>query len=429
MVTIKNITANEVLDSRGNPTLQAHVILSDETHAQAIVPSGASTGKKEALELRDNDQNRYGGKGVLKACSSVNTIIHNHLKGLSPFEQSNIDNLLIELDGTDNFSHLGANASLAVSMALAQAAAKSLNIPLYRYIGGINALTLPIPLLNIINGGSHADNSIDFQEYMIAPIGFESFAEALRASTEVYHSLKNILKSLNHITSIGDEGGFAPNLSNNTEPIELILQAIEKAHYKAGTEIAIALDIASSEFFKNGKYHLKGENRSLESAEMITYYEKIVAQYPIISIEDGLSEDDWNGWISLTQKLGDKVQLVGDDLFVTNANILQNGINEQIANAILIKPNQIGTISQTIQAVHLAQRNNYRCIMSHRSGESEDTFIADFAVALNTGEIKTGSTARSERIAKYNRLLTIERELKHGTYLGKSLFKGTNAQR
>ena len=421
MVTISYITAHEVLDSRGNPTLQATVALTDGTKASAIVPSGASTGKREALELRDGGS-RYGGKGVLDACENVRTTIQDALVHKSPFEQGMIDSILLSLDGTENFERLGANAALGVSMAVARAAASSQKIPLYRYLGGINALTLPVPMLNIINGGSHADNTVDFQEYMILPIVFENFREALRASAEVYQTLKKKLHALGHITSIGDEGGFAPNLANNKEPIDIILDAIEGAGYKAGTEIAIALDVASSELVSEGGYKLSSENRTLSSDEMIAYYAKLVEDYPIVSIEDGLGEEDWEGWKRLTQKLGSKIQLVGDDLFVTNAKILQQGIAQNIANAILIKPNQIGTISQTLEAVALAKRNGYRCVMSHRSGESEDVFIADLAVALNTGEIKTGSTARSERIAKYNRLLEIERELERGRYLGAKLF-------
>lgn len=423
MVYIDEINAQEVLDSRGNPTIQASILLSDGNVGSAIVPSGASTGKREALELRDGDE-RYLGKGVLKACENVNSTIADALCGLSPFNQSLIDNTLIELDGTENFSNLGANAALGVSMAAARAAAKSLNIPLYRYLGGANALTLPTPMLNIINGGSHADNTVDFQEYMIMPVGFDTFSEAMRANAEIYQHLKKILKDSKHITSIGDEGGFAPNLKTNEEPIQIILEAVKKAGYKEGEQIAIALDVASSEFINDkGIYCLKGEGRELCSEELIEYYEKLISKYSIVSIEDGLSEDDWEGWKKLTQKLGNKIQLVGDDLFVTNAKILAQGIEKNIANAILIKPNQIGTVSQTMEAVRLAQRNNYRCIMSHRSGESEDSFIADFAVALNTGEIKTGSTARSERMAKYNRLLSIEKELIYPTYLGKSLFR------
>lgn len=423
MICIKHIQAQEVLDSRGNPTIQAMVFLSDNTVASAIVPSGASTGKREALELRDGDKARFLGKGVLKACENVNTTIAKSLIGLKPFDQGRIDSILLELDGTNNYSHLGANATLGVSMAVARASANALNIPLYRYLGGANALTLPTPMLNIINGGSHADNTVDFQEYMIMPTGFDSFSEGLRASAEIYQVLKQILKDSRHTTAVGDEGGFAPNLTNNEEPIQIILKAIEKAGYKPGDEISIALDVASSEFFKEGKYHLMGENKTLDSEELIQYYEKLVSKYPVVSIEDGLSEDDWDGWKILTQKLGDKVQLVGDDLFVTNTRILQEGIDKNIANAVLIKPNQIGSVSETMQTVRLAQRNHYKCIMSHRSGESEDSFIADFAVALNTGEIKTGSTSRSERIAKYNRLLEIEKELATGEYIARTLFK------
>lgn len=424
MVYIDDIFADEVLDSRGNPTIRATISLNNGITCNAIVPSGASTGKREALELRDGDKNRFLGKGVLKACDNVNTIIAEKLIGLSPFNQGEIDNIMKNLDSTDNYSKLGANAILGISMAITKAAAYALEIPLYRYIGGINANILPVPMLNIINGGSHADNTVDFQEYMIMPLGFNSFREALRASSEVYGHLKNILKENGHITSIGDEGGFAPNLKNNEEPIEVILQAIKRAGYKDGEQIAIALDVASSEFVNDKKeYFLSAENRTLNSEELVGYYENLCAKYPIVSIEDGLSEDDWNGWSYLTNKLGNKIQLVGDDLFVTNEKILSEGIEKNIANAVLIKPNQIGSVTQTMQTVRLAQRNNYRCIMSHRSGESEDTFIADFAVGLNTGEIKTGSTARSERIAKYNRLLEIENELDNPEYLGWRLFK------
>ncbi len=424
MLTIKDIHALEVMDSRGNPTIQASVILSDNTKASAIVPSGASTGKREALELRDNDKTRFLGKGVLRACENVNSVIKHHLIGLEAINQAFVDERLRALDGTPNYANLGANAVLGVSMALARASAKALNLPLYRYLGGANALTLPVPMLNIINGGTHANNSIDFQEYMIMPLGFESFKEALRASTEVYHTLKKLLDGKNQLTSVGDEGGFAPNFNNNVEPLEVISQAIEKAGYKLGEEIALALDVASSELVdENFNYHLKGENKILDSHELVAYYKKLVAKYPIVSIEDGLSEDDWEGWAFLSKELGHQIQLVGDDLFVTNASLLQKGIEKNIANAILIKPNQIGTISETLETIRLAKHHAYQCVMSHRSGESEDSFIADFAVALNTGEIKTGSTARSERIAKYNRLLEIEHELKGGIYIGKELFK------
>ncbi|WP_121009540.1 phosphopyruvate hydratase [Helicobacter pylori] len=424
MLTIKDIHALEVMDSRGNPTIQASVVLSDNTKASAIVPSGASTGKREALELRDNDKTRFLGKGVLRACENVNSVIKHHLIGLEAINQAFVDERLRALDGTPNYANLGANAVLGVSMALARASAKALNLPLYRYLGGANALTLPVPMLNIINGGSHANNSIDFQEYMIMPLGFESFKEALRASAEVYHTLKKLLDEKNQLTSVGDEGGFAPNFNNNVEPLEIISQAIEKAGYKLGEEIALALDVASSELVDgNFNYHLKGENKILDSHELVAYYKELVAKYPIVSIEDGLSEDDWEGWAFLSKELGRQIQLVGDDLFVTNASILQKGIEKNIANAILIKPNQIGTISETLETIRLAKHHAYQCVMSHRSGESEDSFIADFAVALNTGEIKTGSTARSERIAKYNRLLEIEHELKGGIYIGKELFK------
>ncbi|WP_208357406.1 phosphopyruvate hydratase [Helicobacter pylori] len=424
MLTIKDIHALEVMDSRGNPTIQASVILSDNTKANAIVPSGASTGKREALELRDNDKTRFLGKGVLRACENVNSVIKHHLIGLEAINQAFVDERLRALDGTPNYANLGANAVLGVSMALARASAKALNLPLYRYLGGANALTLPVPMLNIINGGTHANNSIDFQEYMIMPLGFESFKEALRASAEVYHTLKKLLDGKNQLTSVGDEGGFAPNFNNNVEPLEVISQAIEKAGYKLGEEIALALDVASSELVDgNFNYHLKGENKILDSHELVAYYKELVTKYPIVSIEDGLSEDDWEGWAFLSKELGRQIQLVGDDLFVTNANILQKGIEKNIANAILIKPNQIGTISETLETIRLAKHHAYQCVMSHRSGESEDSFIADFAVALNTGEIKTGSTARSERIAKYNRLLEIEHELKGGIYIGKELFK------
>jgi enolase len=421
MVYIDDIYANEVLDSRGNPTVRATVVLSDGTKESAIVPSGASTGKREAIELRDGDE-RYMGKGVLKAVENVNTIISDELIGLSPFNQAEIDAIIKDIDGTDNYPKLGANASLGVSMAVARVASASLAIPLYRYLGGANAMTLPTPMFNIINGGSHANNSVDFQEYMIMPINFDELGEALRASAEVYHNLKKIISDMGESTALGDEGGFAPNLKNNEEPIQVIIQAIQRAGYKPGDDIAIALDVASSELVCKGGYKLDSEDRVLTSEELVAYYEELCSKYPIVSIEDGLSEDDWDGWKILTEKLSGKVQLVGDDLFVTNEKILREGIEKGIANSILIKPNQIGTVSETMTTVRLAQRNGYTCVMSHRSGESEDAFIADFAVALNTGQIKTGSTARGERTAKYNRLLEIERELGLGEYLGKKLF-------
>ena len=407
MVFIEDVTAIEVLDSRGNPTVKATVALSDGTVASVIVPSGASTGKREALELRDKDE-RYCGKGVLKAVENVNSQIAEAVIGLDAFDQKALDDEMRELDGTDNYSNLGANAVLGVSMAVARAAAKSLDVPLYRYLGGANASVLPVPMFNIINGGAHANNSVDFQEFMIMPFGFDKFSDALRAATEIYHTLKGLLNAAGHSTAVGDEGGFAPNLNDNEEPIKLIMQAIEKAGYKAGEQIKLALDVAASELYENGKYKLEGKEFSSE--ELIERYAQLCEKYPIFSIEDGLSEDDWAGWAKLTARLGSKVQLVGDDLFVTNEKILREGIAKGVGNAILIKPNQIGTVSQTMQTIRLAQRKGYRCVMSHRSGESEDSFIADFAVAMNTGQIKTGATSRSERNAKYNRLLEIERE-------------------
>src|SRR5574344_248201 len=376
------------MDSRGNPTVRATVILSDGTKASAIVPSGASTGKREALELRDADS-RFLGKGVLKAVENVNTRIADELIGQSPFNQAEVDAIMKELDGTHNYSNLGANAVLGVSMAVARAASTSLNMPLYRYLGGANAMTMPVPMFNIINGGEHANNSVDFQEYMIMPTGFENFNEGLRAVAEIYQHLKKIIDAMGESTAVGDEGGFAPNLKSNE---------------------------------KTKKYVLKGENRELTSVQLVDYYADLCSKYPIVSIEDGLSEDDWDGWKILTEKLGNKVQLVGDDLFVTNASIVAEGIKKGIANAVLIKPNQIGSVSETMQTIRLAQRNNYNCIMSHRSGESEDAFIADFAVALNCGQIKTGSTARSDRIAKYNRLLEMGTEIGYREYLGKQPF-------
>lgn len=421
MIYIDDIFADEVLDSRGNPTVRATVTLNDGTSASAIVPSGASTGKREALELRDADT-RYMGKGVLKACENVNTQIADDLVGMSPFDQSAIDASMKVLDGTENYGNLGANAVLGVSMAVARVAALSLKIPLYRYLGGANALVLPVPMFNIINGGSHANNNVDFQEYMIMPLNFDTFAEALRAASEVYHSLRGIIAELGESTALGDEGGFAPNLKDNEEPLKVIMQAIEKAGYMPGVDIAIALDVASSELVADGGYRLESENRTLSSSELVDYYANLCENYPIVSIEDGLSEDDWDGWKILTEKLGKKVQLVGDDLFVTNEKILSQGISNTIANSILIKPNQIGTVSETMTTVRLAQRNKYTCVMSHRSGESEDAFIADFAIALNCGQIKTGSTARGERTAKYNRLLEIERQLSGSQFLGKQLF-------
>ncbi len=414
MLIIEDVRAYEVLDSRGNPTVKAEITLSDGSVGKAIVPSGASTGSKEALELRDKDE-RFGGKGVLKAISNVNEIIAENVIGLDGLNQTQLDSVLLELDGSKNYSNLGANATLGVSMAVCRAAANALKIPLYRYLGGANASVLPVPMCNVINGGAHANNNVDFQEFMIMPFGFTSFKEALRAVCEVYAILKKELASVGHSTALGDEGGFAPNLKNNTEAIELLMSCIKKAGYEKG--IKIALDVASSEFYKKGKYEFEG--KSLSSEDLIAFYEELCKKYPIVSIEDGLAEDDYEGWIKLTERLGKKVQLVGDDLFVTNEDILREGIVKKMANAILIKPNQIGTITQTMRTVRLATRHNYKCIMSHRSGESEDAFIADFAVALNTGQIKTGALARGERTAKYNRLLEIE--LENDEFLGEGL--------
>lgn len=413
MPVIKDVRAIEVLDSRGNPTIKAFVTLCNGSTGSAIVPSGASTGKREALELRDGGD-AYGGKGVLKAIKNVNSMIAEELCGKDALNQKAIDDALIALDGTENFSKIGANAALGVSMAVARAAANSRKLPLYRYLGGANATILPVPMFNIINGGAHANNSVDFQEFMIMPFGFDKFSDALRAAAEIYQTLKKLLNDAGHSTAVGDEGGFAPNLKDNEEPLELIMQAIIKAGYKPNEQIKLALDVAASELYDGKVYKLEG--REFTSEQMVEKYAALCEKYPIFSIEDGLSEDDWAGWKILTDKLGSKVQLVGDDLFVTNEKILKEGIEKGIANAVLIKPNQIGTVSQTMQTVRLAQRNGYRCIMSHRSGESEDSFIADFAVALNTGEIKTGATSRSERNAKYNRLLEIECETSE--YLG-----------
>lgn len=413
MPVIKDVRAIEVLDSRGNPTIKAFVTLCDGSTGSAIVPSGASTGKREALELRDGGD-AFGGKGVLKAIKNVNSMIAEELCGKDALNQKAIDDALIALDGTENFSKIGANAALGVSMAVARAAANSRKLPLYRYLGGANATILPVPMFNIINGGAHANNSVDFQEFMIMPFGFDKFSDALRAAAEIYQTLKKLLNDAGHSTAVGDEGGFAPNLKDNEEPLELIMQAIIKAGYKPNEQIKLALDVAASELYDGKVYKLEG--KEFTSEQMVEKYAALCEKYPIFSIEDGLSEDDWTGWKILTDKLGSKVQLVGDDLFVTNEKILKEGIQKGIANAVLIKPNQIGTVSQTMQTVRLAQRNGYRCIMSHRSGESEDSFIADFAVALNTGEIKTGATSRSERNAKYNRLLEIECETSE--YLG-----------
>ena len=422
MAHIKSIFARQILDSRGNPTIEVDVLTSNGIKGRAAVPSGASTGIHEAVELRDNDSSIYLGKGVLKAVKNVNSILNEALNGMDIFDQEGIDKAMIKLDGTDNKSNLGANAILGVSLALAKAAALESNLSLFKYIGGPSATILPVPMMNILNGGSHADNLIDIQEFMVMPIGAKSFSEGLRWGTEVFHHLKGVLKSNGMSTNVGDEGGFAPNLGSNEEAIQVVMQAVEKAGFRLGIDMSIALDAAASEFYnsKTGLYHFEstGENRS--SAEMVAYWEDWCKKYPIISVEDGLAEDDWDGWKLATEKLGKSVQLVGDDLFVTNTTRLQRGINEEIANSILIKVNQIGTLTETKEAVDLAKQNNYSSVMSHRSGETEDNTIADLAVALKTGQIKTGSASRSDRMSKYNQLLRIEEELgDNAIYLGK----------
>ncbi len=411
-VVIERVHAREILDSRGNPTVEADVVLSNGIIGTAAVPSGASTGENEALELRDGDKRRYLGKGVQKAVTNVNTTIAKRLVGQSPFDQTGVDREMLTLDGTPNKRKLGANAMLAVSLANARAAAQALGQPLYRYLGGTHARTLPVPMMNIINGGAHADNNIDFQEFMIVPVGAATFAEALRWGAEVFHTLKAVLHKKGYSTAVGDEGGFAPNLKSNDEAIESVLEAITQAGYKPGSQIAVALDPASSEFFQNGSYVFKKSDGSkLTSEQMAEYWANWTRQYPIVSIEDGMAENDWNGWSLLTQAIGDKVQLVGDDLFVTNVTYLKKGIEQKVANSILVKVNQIGTLSETMDTVELARTRGYTAIISHRSGETEDSFIADLAVGLNAGQIKTGSASRSDRMAKYNRLLRIEEEL------------------
>jgi enolase len=418
MVNIKQVKAREILDSRGNPTVEVDVILGNGILGRAAVPSGASTGEHEALELRDKNNKRYMGKGVLGAVGNVNKIIFPQIKGCEP-DFRKIDKIMLELDGTPNKSKLGANAILGVSLAIAKAAANAKRMPLYQYLGGAKAKILPVPLMNILNGGLHADNNLDIQEFMIAPIGFESFKRALQAADEVFHNLKSILKGQKLSTSVGDEGGFAPSLNKNEEALRLIIQAIEKAGYKAGKEIALALDPASSSFFKDGSYILEGQK--VDSQYMVNFYAQLVSKYPIVSIEDGLAEDDWRGWVNITAKLGEKIQLVGDDLFVTNTKRLQRGIEEKAANSILIKVNQIGSLSETLAAINLAFKNKYTAVISHRSGETEDTTIAHLAVATACGQIKTGSLSRTDRIAKYNELLRIEEELgKKGEYAGKT---------
>ena len=420
---IEHIKAREVLDSRGNPTVEAVVTLVSGYQGRAIVPSGASTGSHEALELRDGGE-RYLGKGVQKAVANINERIAPALEGLDASQQGVIDGVMLKLDGTANKSQLGGNAILAVSLAAARAAAAELDIPLYRYLGGANAVTLPLPMMNVINGGAHADNSVDFQEFMLMPVGAPSFSEALRYGAETFHYLKKVLQQRGYNTNVGDEGGFAPDLKSNEEALQVLLEAIEKAGYEPGKDIAIALDPATTELYKDGKYHLASENRVLSSEEMVDFWADWAARYPIVSIEDGLAEDDWEGWQLLTRKLGEKVQLVGDDLFVTNPERLERGIDTGVGNAILVKVNQIGTLSESLQAIELAKRNRYGTIISHRSGESEDAFIADLAVATNAGQIKTGSASRSDRIDKYNQLLRIEEELGAGArFLGRKALR------
>jgi len=424
MSLIEQVWAREILDSRGNPTIEAEVILEDGTQGRAAVPSGASTGENEAVELRDGDKLRYLGKGVQNAVRNVNEKITYEVEGLDALDQTLIDKKMIEMDGTENKSNLGANAILAVSLATARAAAAHLEIPLYRYIGGANAKTLPVPMMNILNGGAHADNNVDFQEFMVMPVGAESFAEALRMGSEIFHNLKSVLKSRGYSTGVGDEGGFAPNLKSNEEAVETILEAVEKSGYKAGDNVMLALDPAASEFYKDGKYIFKkSDKRELSSEEMAAYWEDWCNKYPIISIEDGMAENDWNGWTNLTKAVGENVQLVGDDLFVTNVKFLKKGIDLGACNSILIKVNQIGTLTETLDAIELARTNNMTAIISHRSGETEDSFIADLAVATNAGQIKTGSLCRSDRIAKYNQLLRIEEDLGDSAkYPGKKAF-------
>ena len=421
---IQAVHAMEILDSRGNPTIKTTVTLQSGAQGRAAVPSGASTGSHEALELRDGDESRYLGKGVLKAVANVNNIISPHIKDSDALQQEELDTHILQLDGTTTKSHLGANAILSVSMATAQAAAKTLGLPLYDYLGKRDFYSLPVPLINILNGGSHADNNVDIQEFMVVPLGSPRFSEALRAAAEVFHNLKKILKRKGYSTAVGDEGGFAPNLKSNEEALDLIMDSIDKAGYSCGKDIWLALDVAASEFYEDGGYVFKKSDGSIKDiAQMVEFYQSLVEDYPIISIEDGFSEDDWDGWHALTQALGQKIQLVGDDIFVTNIERFQEGINQHIANSILIKLNQIGTLTETTAAVKLAQDNGYSTVISHRSGETEDTFIADLSVALDSGQIKTGSLCRSERVAKYNRLLEIEEGLgNRGGYAGAAAF-------
>jgi enolase len=419
--TIDELGAREILDSRGNPTVEVEIALDDGTIARAAVPSGASTGAFEAVELRDGDKSRYLGKGVSKAVASVLDEIAPELLGMDPSEQRLIDQTLIDLDGTRDKSRLGANAILGVSLAVAKAAAASTGLPLFRYVGGPSAHLLPVPMMNILNGGAHADTGVDIQEFMAAPVGAETFAEALRWGAEVYHSLKSVLKTKNLATGLGDEGGFAPDLPSNRDALDLIAEAVDKAGYRLGDDIVLALDVAATEFYKDGTYTFEGSQRSAD--EMIAYYSDLVSGYPLVSIEDPMSEDDWEGWKAITSALGDRIQLVGDDLYVTNVERLRRGIDEKASNALLVKVNQIGTLTETLDAVNLAHRNSFRCMMSHRSGETEDTTIADLAVATDCGQIKTGAPARSERVAKYNQLLRIEEELDDAArYAGRSAF-------
>ncbi|WP_256758329.1 phosphopyruvate hydratase [Cohnella sp. WQ 127256] len=423
MTMITDVYAREVLDSRGNPTVEVEVHLESGAQGSAIVPSGASTGAYEAVELRDGDKGRYLGKGVLKAVENVNMIIAPEIIGYDALDQVEIDQKMIELDGTPNKAKLGANAILAVSMAVARAAAEALDVPLYTYLGGFNAKTLPVPMMNIVNGGEHADNNIDVQEFMVLPIGAATFSEALRMGTEIFHALKGVLKAKGLNTAVGDEGGFAPNLGSNEEALSTIMEAIEKAGYKAGVDVFLGMDVASTEFFKDGKYHLSGEGKSFTSAEFVDLLASWVDKYPIISIEDGCSEDDWAGWKLLTEKLGGKVQLVGDDLFVTNTERLSDGIQQGVGNSILVKVNQIGSLTETFDAIEMAKRAGYTAVISHRSGESEDSTIADIAVATNAGQIKTGAPSRTDRVAKYNQLLRIEDRLgSTAKYGGKAAF-------
>lgn len=423
MTIISDVYAREVLDSRGNPTVEVEVYLESGAFGRAIVPSGASTGAYEAVELRDGDKGRYLGKGVLKAVENVNEIIAPEIIGLDALDQVGIDTKMIELDGTPNKAKLGANAILAVSMAVARAAADALDVPLYTYLGGFNAKTLPVPMMNIINGGAHADNNVDVQEFMVLPVGAPTFKEALRIGAEIFHSLKSVLKDKGLNTAVGDEGGFAPNFTSNEEAITTILTAIEKAGYKPGVDVFLGMDVASTEFFKDGKYVLEGEGKTFTSAEWVDFLAAWVDKYPIITVEDGCSEDDWEGWKLLTEKLGNKVQLVGDDLFVTNTERLSTGIEQNIGNSILVKVNQIGTLTETFDAIEMAKRAGYTAVISHRSGESEDSTIADIAVATNAGQIKTGAPSRTDRVAKYNQLLRIEDELfSVAQYAGKKAF-------